>query len=461
MADRYQNRPFPSADRGRGADQQRPGSESDPLAELARLIGQADPFASSGQAAAAPPEPPEPARAAPDRRNPPMDYASSSQDSASGQLNWMRRANVQAQPIQPQQDFSNVVSPPPRHQFVEPELDAFQAEEQPDFSRYDDVLYDQIKAGEQDFHRDPAYPDDPYAYENDQFQHSFDEDQPENRRRGMAKIAVIIALLAVVGTGGAYAFRTFVGPRHRGDPPIIRADNAPTKIMPASTDNTAQVPDRPMGDSAEKMVPREEAPVDVNATTSRGPRVVLLPSNQSANATLESGVPAPNNGTMPSSEPRRIRTQAVVPGGDQTDSATPFGGAPQSTAATPAAARNLPASANASANQPLSEPSQAPPARPVSQTRTAAVAPTAAPGSGGYMVSISSQDSEAAAKESFRIALSKYPSVIGSHALVVTRVDLADGRVKYRAMVGPYRTRPEAVQFCTELKAAGGQCFIP
>jgi hypothetical protein len=28
-------------------------------------------------------------------------------------------------------------------------------------------------------------------------------------------------------------------------------------------------------------------------------------------------------------------------------------------------------------------------------------------------------------------------------------------------MVGPYRTRQEAVQFCTELKAAGGQCFIP
>jgi hypothetical protein len=28
-------------------------------------------------------------------------------------------------------------------------------------------------------------------------------------------------------------------------------------------------------------------------------------------------------------------------------------------------------------------------------------------------------------------------------------------------MVGSYRTRQEAVQFCTELKGAGGQCFIP
>src|SRR4030095_6646688 len=38
MADRYQDRPFPSADQARG--------ESDPLAELARLIGQNDQFGS-------------------------------------------------------------------------------------------------------------------------------------------------------------------------------------------------------------------------------------------------------------------------------------------------------------------------------------------------------------------------------------------------------------------------------
>jgi len=51
--------------------------------------------------------------------------------------------------------------------------------------------------------------------------------------------------------------------------------------------------------------------------------------------------------------------------------------------------------------------------------------------------------------------------VLGSRSPVIKRVDLADGKTKYRAMVGPYRTRQEAVQFCTELKAAGGQCFIP
>jgi hypothetical protein len=46
MADRYQDRPFPAHDDyGRGSDQHGQKGESDPLAELARLIGQTDPFA--------------------------------------------------------------------------------------------------------------------------------------------------------------------------------------------------------------------------------------------------------------------------------------------------------------------------------------------------------------------------------------------------------------------------------
>ena len=50
MADRYQDRPFP-ADNYRGGNQAPSrGGESDPLAELARLIGQTDPFAGLGRA---------------------------------------------------------------------------------------------------------------------------------------------------------------------------------------------------------------------------------------------------------------------------------------------------------------------------------------------------------------------------------------------------------------------------
>ena len=85
----------------------------------------------------------------------------------------------------------------------------------------------------------------------------------------------------------------------------------------------------------------------------------------------------------------------------------------------------------------------------------------AAEGGGSFLVSVTSQDSEAAARESFRVAQGKYASVLGSRSPVIKRVDLADGKVKYRAMVGPYRTRQEAVQFCTELKACRGTVLYP
>src|SRR5260370_31119986 len=52
MADRYQDRPFPADDPyDRSGDRHASaGGESDPLAELARLIGQTDPFGSMGRA---------------------------------------------------------------------------------------------------------------------------------------------------------------------------------------------------------------------------------------------------------------------------------------------------------------------------------------------------------------------------------------------------------------------------
>jgi len=78
----------------------------------------------------------------------------------------------------------------------------------------------------------------------------------------------------VLGTGAAFAYRSYVGSSRSGEPPIIKAEAGPTKIVPTSADGTAKLPDRlAAGDGTEKIVPREEAPVDVNAKS--GPRVVF------------------------------------------------------------------------------------------------------------------------------------------------------------------------------------------
>ncbi|MBR0779135.1 SPOR domain-containing protein [Bradyrhizobium diazoefficiens] len=511
MADRYQDRPFPSDDFGRGGDQHGK-AESDPLAELARLIGQTDPFAAQGRPAARPPAAPAPAPyQEPAQHYPDYDDQQDGQDYAElappSPPSWMRRANVQPQPTPaPEPSYAATVNPvhplhryaaqpavqesdfhqpqayqdqayqQPAHQDPVHQTEAYQEPyQQPDPSRYDDALYGRLESGEQDFQREPAYPDDPYAFQSDYPEADLDE--PKKPRGGMMTVAAILAL-AVVGTGAAFAYKTYMGSPRSGEPPIIKADNTPTKVVPAPTDASPKVPDRMVsGDGSEKIVPREEAPVDVNAKVG-GPRVVFPPLNQNANpppvaSVSPSTVPPPSagpvssNGTM-NTTPRPVRVVTVK--GDQTDAApqaaapaaAPKPSAPPKPAAAP---RNPPTSANASVNQPMSLAPQAAPAEPpqrMAATNPTQIAPGAAPESGGgFMVSISSQDSEAAAKESFRVTQGKYQSVLGSRSPVIQRTTLSSGKVTYRAMVGPYRTRAEAAQFCTELKAAGGQCFIP
>jgi hypothetical protein len=501
MADRYQDRPFPSADQARG--------ESDPLAELARLIGQSDPAPAAKPA----PHPLQsranvrPQRYDPQQYDPPEELP----DAPPSPPAWMQRARhetplpppplpqeyddepeYQPAPVHPLHRYAT--QPPqvpaqgyqaPAQGYQAPEQDYYEEpqqqyadEPQQDPSRYDEALYGRLETGEHDYQRDPAYPDDPYAYQGEYEE----EPAPKKRSSGLMTVVAVLAL-AVVGTGAAFAYRTFVGSPRSGEPPIIKADNSPTKIVPAPSDANAKTPDRMLsGDGGEKLVSREETPVDVNSR-SGAPRVVFPPLNQNANPPPAASVspsapmPAAATGTMPNNEPRRIKTLAVK--GDAADNGGIPAGAnappprpapPTRSVAAPAAApaappaRN-PASANASANAPMSLAPQAsesePPTR-VAATNPTQTAPAAAPeGGASFLVSVTSQDSESAARESFRMVQGKYGSVLGSRSPVIKRVDLADGKTKYRAMVGPYRTRQEAVQFCTELKAAGGQCFIP
>jgi len=459
MADRYQTRPFPSDDRGRGGDQRRSGqAESDPLAELARLIGQSDSLAAPGRASA---RPPAATWESPDHYEPqaegiaPESYSESYQDPTPG---WIRRANVQPQPAPlppqeyPAEEAWHGQGVEQGHESVEAGLGYHQ---QSDFSRYDDALYDHIETGEQNFQSDREYPDDPYAYQDDYPEEEVHQDKPENRRRGGMKLVAAILAFAFVGTGSAITYKKYLGPRHHVDPPTITADNTPTKIVPTPPDGAAKIPDQ-SGDGAERIVPREEEPIDVSST-SANPRVVLPTSSQSANPTV-----------TPPSDARRVRTVVIqgpadgtAPQGAVPQGTTPQGATPQGATPVRSVAPRNPATANASANQPLSLAPQAASGRQqvAAATPTTQIAPTTAPES-GYLVSISSQDSEAAAKESFRVAQGKYSSVLGSHSVVIKRAEV-NGKVYYRAMVGPYRTRQEAAQFCTELKAAGGQCFIP
>lgn len=471
MADRYQGRPFPADDDyDRGDDQHTPAkAESDPLAELARLIGQTDPFAMgrANQTVA-------PRSAARDQYRPPEP---ADDGPAAGPPPWMQRAAIRQQEV-PQQDYPkeypSAVHPLHRYAtpLATPEPDYHQApfadSDQPDPSRYDDALFGQLATGEEQQH---AYPDDAYAYQD-----SYEEgaEDPVKRGGGMMTVAVVLAL-AVLGTGAAFAYRSYIGSSRGGEAPIIKADPTPTKIVPPA-DGAAKVPDRmTAGDGTEKIVPREEAPVDVN--TKPGPRVVFPPLNQNGNppSSVASAAPAAAppaiipNGTQPGNEPRKIKTVPVA--GDQLNGvATPVTLAPPppakpAPAARAAATPRTPAAAPPAANAPLSLSPQAAEPAPAAEPRTrmATVTPApAAPGSGagGYLVQISSQRNEADAQASFRALQGKFPTVLGSRSPLIKRADLGDKGVYYRAMVGPFGSTEEASQFCGSLKTAGGQCVV-
>ena len=176
MADRYRDRPFPADnDYDRGGDPEASArGESDPLAELARLIGQTDPFGSTGRAnqqvpprtsardpyqqRAAEPvyqrpaEPPYQRPAEPDVSPP------------AGPPPWMQRANRQEIPQQePPPDYPSSVHPLQRYAAARPapepeyqEEPQYADEPEPDPSRYDDALYGQLDGGAQPFPHDPG-----------------------------------------------------------------------------------------------------------------------------------------------------------------------------------------------------------------------------------------------------------------------------------------------------------------
>jgi hypothetical protein len=183
-------------------------------------------------------------------------------------------------------------------------------------------------------------------------------------------------------------------------------------------------------------------------------------------AALPAG-PTPTNGILPASEPRKIKTLSVR--GDQADAAAvpvppPASAAPKPTKS--AAARSAP---QATANAPLSLAPDAQASAPAPEPRRVATLqpPPGAPGTdatpaaeGRFLVSITSQPTEAEAHSAFRSMQKKYPDQLSSRSPVIKRVDGKKG-VSYRAMVGPFASRDEATRFCTSYSTAGGQCWVP
>lgn len=442
--------------------------ESDPLAELARLIGQNEANGSFAQRASSPQaqranyqeyDPHQPQPGYDDR------YAEQVEPEPPS---WMRAAASSGGWTQQSAQASHAPEQQQHYEHEEEYSDkpAFlRSARQHDQARYDDVLYDQNSQNAPPQYADQQYQDgyqdqaDPNAYPP--YYADDVQEEPKRRRGGLMTVAAVVAL-AFVGTAAAYGYRSLAGSPRSGEPPVVKAEPGPNKIVPPTqtADASGKIVDRIGGggnaNGQERVLSREEQPIDINGRNA--PRVVFPPLNQNPNppqlaATTQAVPAAPaqaaaSNGAL-GDEPKRVRTLAIRP--DQPD-AVPQGSAPAPRPPTQARAQ-APAPTG---NGPVS---LAPGAAPV-RTQTASAAPAPTSGASGYMVQISSQRSEADAQASYRAMQSKYPSVLGSHQASIRRADLGEKGVYYRALVGPFAAAEDAGQLCNNLKSAGGQCVV-
>jgi hypothetical protein len=305
------------------------------------------------------------------------------------------------------------------------------------------------------------------------------EDRRSAKRRGSMVTVLAVLAFAVVGTAAAFGYRAvFVGTGSPVPPPVIKADTQPSKVVPAADPNNKPIQDR-IGVRTEKIVPRQEEPLQQAAPGQRAIAPFLAGQNPqafppaSANIAPSGGAGSPQS--QPSAEPKRVRTVPIKPQGAEAPAApgprssrhaepdahvADGGNAPMAlspTGSVPTTSRNAARQAHAALtpNEPPANGSPFPTPLPSSSAPSASRSAV----SGPFAVQVTSQRSESDAQASFRSLQQQFPSVLGSRQPVIRRADLGERGTYYRAQI-PFASQNEASEFCSSLKAAGGQCVV-
>jgi hypothetical protein len=229
----------------------------------------------------------------------------------------------------------------------------------------DDPAYDSYAGSDYD----PDYADDAYLpAHGDEF---YDE-APRRRLRPWLLAGAAVIAVVVVSASGLFAYRAVFGVTNTGAPPVtIRPEAGPTKLVPGSTTKATdsgsnkQIYDRVGGEpqGSERMVSREERPIDGSASAPAASRMpggtvaAVMPASPPPQAAAIATSPS-----TASTEPRRVRTVTVRADGsvvgDQNRAA------PASATAQRAGSAPSPTGPLALSNSPGSSGAVVPPARP-------------------------------------------------------------------------------------------------
>ena len=467
----------------RAASSVGPSTRNDPLAELARIVGQEDPFQSmlaQGQRGRYPQA---------------VQYPHAVQDHGV-QDHGIQDHGVQNPLIQDLDDLyrradlpAQGASEPALRAGAGPQTHGYELD---GYGRADDVH-------EPAAYADPSHPpyDEQADYDQNYYPGREDENQtyaeerdmrslePRRSRKGLL-VGGAVAALVVLGGGAWYA----AGPSAMlagGPPPVIKASAEPTKVHPENPggveipNQNKQIYERAKQSTETKVVNREEQPIDVKeaariATAGTAPTVtgatggpatslnlgepkkvrtvsirpdgtVVTPEAASAASpppppARQAAIMPPPAMTMPTGAqptPPTIQTAAATPRPAATTPSTPAAQKPVASAATPASATPQ----RVASLQPVA------PAEPAAEAAQAAV--------GGYSVQLGVRNTEGDAQKAFTQMQSKYADLQGQPALI--RKAEVNGSTVYRVRVGPM-SRDGASTLCSKLQGGGAQCFV-
>lgn len=227
-----------------------------------------------------------------------------------------------------------------------------------------------------------------------------------------------------------------------------------TRIAPAVTTPAAQLDPAPQTPTAAApaapavpAAPVATQPVIPEPVQSDTPAIV-------STGTTSAGQPAATSAPVPSVVPRKKPAvpvqvarapQAQAPA--RTTPAPARTQAPANTRSGPLDLNNPNAAAQPAATQPAAPRATAP----------AATGGRIAPGT--YIVQVTSQRSESAARNAYRGLQQRYPGILGNREAVIVSANIEDRGTYYRARI-PTGSRAEAISLCESLKGAGGDCFV-
>lgn len=279
-------------------------------------------------------------------------------------------------------------------------------------------------------------------------------DQAPTSPKKIITAAIALGAVAAFGIGIWFAYDQGVKRGASGAPPLIRADQGPTKVAPENPggmqvpNQDKQIYERLGGNQqaatpgTEKLLPPPERPsaaptqpgTQPNAQTSavtvpNRPAPATVPGQSPAASAGQTGLPNRTDAPSPSAVTTPAPSQPVAPKAEEKPAATPATRAPAQTATAPA-----------------TPPSAAP-------------SVTATPG-GSAKVQLASLKDQAAATATWNQLQKKFPDVLGGLQPSYEKVEIAGKGTFVRLQAGPLKDRATAQNVCQQLAAKNQGCIV-